>query len=619
MKLTEWSNQKYIKTINESTCIPNEKAIPGAIEFKDTLYVVFNPKDQTHIDLVSYTYKNGICEWKDSKPCIGPNDSYFLIKKNSKPALCVKDGNIIMVWDGSGDDGLFMAFYNPETANWSMQYRLMVDYDNTKEQIRIRENTYPSITIANNLLFIAWVGYDNESMYFSLQLLESEINSGFKYYNQNAILFHRPIELKREGQFGRHKNSSIAISTVRSTTSNYDRILLAWSGVGHNDGIYYAFSDMFRNIEFLKNILSNKIVDTKYYEISNQIRAVNFGIMDETSPSLTNINGNIVMSWHGISLTDGFWYAILDNNEIDFSNQERIANIGGRYSPVITNFKNGCMLLWHGFEPDKSNKKIYYSCSEVKFEKALKGAVMIIGSLLWQNDYKENDNIRKDWREKHLQMNTKKAVKVPIRYGRLSGSADNKTYTMVFSKEYDKTNRLGNAYLFDIAAPIYNLEDMFIEMAALAEAEGIFKYNKEKIFTEWGFVTIIIKDKHEIKKEIQNTLLEIFKNDCPDTNIIEYQKSFGKLDQNDIIFFDNDNLNIKLDNFKFNNNQDVLNDYDFIIATVTAPKNPNVDRYPSPLEIAQKAKSDIRYYFQTNYKENIHTSTDGEIYDNLKN
>lgn len=52
----------------------------------------------------------------------------------------------------------------------------------------------------------------------------------------------------------------------------------------------------------------------------------------------------------------------------------------------------------------------------------LKGGVLIIGSLLWQDSSTDvpGDNLRKRWRTEHLDMNHKVAVKVPIRYGRYS-------------------------------------------------------------------------------------------------------------------------------------------------------------------------------------------------------
>ena len=67
----------------------------------------------------------------------------------------------------------------------------------------------------------------------------------------------------------------------------------------------------------------------------------------------------------------------------------------------------------------------------------LKGGVIIIGSLLWQDDLKlnTNDKIRYNWRNTSLNLSEKILVKLPIRYGRYS---DGNIYTMVFSMNCEK-------------------------------------------------------------------------------------------------------------------------------------------------------------------------------------
>lgn len=59
----------------------------------------------------------------------------------------------------------------------------------------------------------------------------------------------------------------------------------------------------------------------------------------------------------------------------------------------------------------------------------LKGGVLIIGSLLWQ-DYlnKLGDDIRKTWRVKHLLVDSKIMISVPIRYGRYSDISVTSTF-----------------------------------------------------------------------------------------------------------------------------------------------------------------------------------------------
>ena len=61
------------------------------------------------------------------------------------------------------------------------------------------------------------------------------------------------------------------------------------------------------------------------------------------------------------------------------------------------------------------------------FEKKLKGGVILIGSLYWQDDLKKNDNIRKEWRDTSLDIEKSILAKLPIRYGRYS---NNDIYTI---------------------------------------------------------------------------------------------------------------------------------------------------------------------------------------------
>ncbi|MFN8323678.1 MAG: hypothetical protein U0T74_13535 [Chitinophagales bacterium] len=91
----------------------------------------------------------------------------------------------------------------------------------------------------------------------------------------------------------------------------------------------------------------------------------------------------------------------------------------------------------------------------------LKGGVLIIGSLLWQDNAKPgNDTIRRDWRNNHLDMVSSIGVKVPMRYGRLS-SGD--IYTMTFANSCRGKN-LGTAFAVPFRNnPITNLTQLMKE------------------------------------------------------------------------------------------------------------------------------------------------------------
>ena len=84
----------------------------------------------------------------------------------------------------------------------------------------------------------------------------------------------------------------------------------------------------------------------------------------------------------------------------------------------------------------------------------LKGGVIIIGSLIWEDHLKKADNIRKNWRKQNL-LDKPVLAKVPIRYGRESQTRKH-TYTMVFSKSCENT--LGQGLILSFNEDIVTFE-----------------------------------------------------------------------------------------------------------------------------------------------------------------
>lgn len=72
--------------------------------------------------------------------------------------------------------------------------------------------------------------------------------------------------------------------------------------------------------------------------------------------------------------------------------------------------------------------------------------ILVIGSLLWDNDQGDKINHRSDWRNERLLQEEKIHVFAPIRYGRNSGGV----YTMVFQKKQSKTTN-GGQHIFSLA------------------------------------------------------------------------------------------------------------------------------------------------------------------------
>ena len=133
----------------------------------------------------------------------------------------------------------------------------------------------------------------------------------------------------------------------------------------------------------------------------------------------------------------------------------------------------------------------------------MKGGVIIIGSLLWQDNLNGNDNLRKKWRDTYLDIQQKVLVKLPIRYGRYSLKSN--TYTMVFSNNCAKNKTLGTGYIVPLKRkPIQNIETIIDEAEKMSEAEGMNKNfiagNSEK----WGVMAIIRSEERRVGKECRS-------------------------------------------------------------------------------------------------------------------
>lgn len=241
----------------------------------------------------------------------------------------------------------------------------------------------------------------------------------------------------------------------------------------------------------------------------------------------------------------------------------------------------------------------------------IKGGVLIIGSLLWQDQSKKGkeDNVRKLWRDRHLLIDHKIMVKVPIRYGRLS----NDIYTMVFSNNCAK-NKNGTGYFVPFKkTPLSTFNDLIIEAKAVSVAEGMNgKFLSKEKGTEniWCVLGILINPE-TINREKEKLLISkwseiINSQGCFITKDFKQGKEksclnkFGKL---------NINWPTPLDE----RNAIILNSYDFIIATGIKPTD-----YPNVNDLKVKVKADkTRSYFIENYNSGITTFQDIEVINKL--
>lgn len=241
----------------------------------------------------------------------------------------------------------------------------------------------------------------------------------------------------------------------------------------------------------------------------------------------------------------------------------------------------------------------------------MKGAILIVGSLLWDPDQDDKLGFRKAWRDKRLIIKDKIHVKVPIRYGRMSGKAKKKNFTMVFSKECETENLFGTAYLVPLKNwNIRTFKGIENQARFLSEAEGsndnkLSKGNKEK----WGTISIMINPKIEkIKKnEILQWWKELVEKDGGLLDHGEYKVEVG--DEKSVLS-DKGELLINWPQTIDKTKQVIVYEIDFILATCTKSK---LNKYPKIDDLHKNISNDERRYFYLNIENGITTFQDRNI------
>ena len=230
----------------------------------------------------------------------------------------------------------------------------------------------------------------------------------------------------------------------------------------------------------------------------------------------------------------------------------------------------------------------------------LKGGVLIIGSLLWQ-DYlnKIGDDIRKNWRAGHLLTDKKIMVKVPIRYGRYSQK--NKIYTMTFSKSVSRL-KYGTGYFIPFSKKFMSTsDDILNEARALSEAEGMNK----KFVANWGAALGILFNEKNIDGKAKSYLTGLWKEKITAQKNFNHQ-SFKNYKTETPCIKANGQLNFGWVKPVDERQAKLLNSYDFLLATATQPTE-----YPTLKALAANIISDEeRFYFIENYKNGITTFQD---------
>lgn len=225
-----------------------------------------------------------------------------------------------------------------------------------------------------------------------------------------------------------------------------------------------------------------------------------------------------------------------------------------------------------------------------------KGGAIIIGSLLWGNEPK-----RVKWRKLYLEsIENLIPLKARIRYGRESSSRSN-THTIIMSN-HPKTE-FGNAYILRFKEVLKNARNLESQAFAMAGAEGLWKESGPSLNKNWGTVGLLINPKIEETRNlgiIKERWTKIYAdyNFNPSDYIIEKEPEI--IDKNGF-------LKIEW--------TDEMNEFDFLIATLTVP---NPKSLLNEKIIAERInKTGYDEYFLNNYKNGIKTFQYEEIINRL--
>jgi hypothetical protein len=230
----------------------------------------------------------------------------------------------------------------------------------------------------------------------------------------------------------------------------------------------------------------------------------------------------------------------------------------------------------------------------------LHGAVLLLGSLLWEGDDLAQDGDkgrkRKEWRDGHLDMNgAMSVVGVPIRYGRRSESR-NGQFTMVLMGPADGTAKVAP---LSCSLPVQGKEipeptvvQVRSEVMALAKAEGIWREKNPYSWDKWGIVAMAVNPDSGFNDQLRAIWAAHFK---PASAFNAAAFGQGIIDSNGLVTI---GLPWGVAG---------LQGMDFCLVTPTAPQQP----LPDPAAIAEAVR--LGSYFQRTVDAGITTAADAEI------
>lgn len=228
--------------------------------------------------------------------------------------------------------------------------------------------------------------------------------------------------------------------------------------------------------------------------------------------------------------------------------------------------------------------------SQVTAGKGFSLGVLIIGSLFW-----DCRPIREKWRRTRLDMDHKKYVRVPIRYGRRSVTRG-RSFTMVFSTGLHESN-FGRAIVVPCKSP-----DLVNEARHLWDAESNGT-GRNGVSARWGRIGVILNPDSNVPPE----QIDRWQNLIVGEHFYDHMTSpEGEPVAVSKLGF----LNISWPTHEDGSSLE----FDALLATAT---NPNCGHYPSAKMIAEAWSSTEgrKYvcYFWNNWENCIRTFQDDEI------
>jgi hypothetical protein len=222
--------------------------------------------------------------------------------------------------------------------------------------------------------------------------------------------------------------------------------------------------------------------------------------------------------------------------------------------------------------------------------------VLIIGSLYW-----DKSAVRDTWRKQRLDLGQAVPVKVPIRYGRKSGTRGD-TFTMVFSRRCYRS-KLGIGLLVPCRAEIGSGDDLILEARKLWNAERNSNGSDGVTASTWGAIGLLANPNRIIPDEI----LALWKRHAL------RERSHLKIDLNAA-----EGLAIRADGmldirWPLPDDDELAVGFDMVLATVTVPTI--TKNYPTAVKIANKwIHEGYEEYFFNNVECGIRTFQDEAIW-----